>query len=209
MSSDCNSLCGPCRLRSGGSDVLDIVLCIDEKQGCKRWNESIRPSARSQEGVDDTSPNTYVTVRSHYWPALTSTGYAVPCCGPTRTADDLLALLEQVAVEYRYAKRIIVLWGNLNIHYDGKSNRWTAFNERHGGKFEFRYTPLHASWINQVEVFFSILHRRCLKHGSFTAVEDLRDKVLAFINQWNEKDGHPFDWCFRGYPIQSAEKEVA
>jgi transposase len=186
------------------------VLCIDEKTGMQA-TERKHATQRPKPGRRGRYESEYI--RHGTQSLLASfdikTGYVVPCCGPTRTADDLLALLEQVAVEYQHAKRIIVLWDNLNIHYDGKFNRWMAFNERHGGKFEFRYTPLHASWINQVEVFFSILHRRCLKYGSFTAAEDLRDKVLAFINQWNEKDGHPFDWCFRGYPIQSAEKEVA
>ncbi|MDA8343886.1 MAG: helix-turn-helix domain-containing protein [Thermaerobacter sp.] len=61
---------------------------------------------------------------------------------------------------------------------------------------------LHASWVNQVENFFSILHRRCLRHGDFRSEEDLRDRLLAFIARWNKTDGHPFRWTFRGYPVQ-------
>lgn len=186
------------------------VLCIDEKTGMQAVERKY-PTQYPKPGRPGRYEAEYI--RHGTQSLLASfdikTGHVVPYCGPTRTAADLLALLEQVASEYQKAKRIIVLWDNLNIHYDGKDNRWTAFNERHGGKFEFRYTPLHASWVNQVEVFFSILHKRCLKFGSFTAEADLREKVLAFIDQWNQKDGHPFDWCFRGYPIQSTEKEVA
>jgi transposase len=187
-----------------------VVLCIDEKTGMqaierKYATQSPKPGRPGRYEAEYIRHGTQSLLASFD----IKTGHVVPRCGPTRTAEDLLALLEQVASEYQDAKRIIVLWDNLNIHHDGKANRWTAFNERHGGKFEFRYTPLHASWVNQVEVFFSILHKRCLKYGSFTATEDLREKVLAFIARWNKKDGHPFDWCFRGYPIQSTEKEVA
>ena len=64
------------------------------------------------------------------------------------------------------------------------------------------YTPLHASWVNQVEIFFSILYKRCLKHGDFCSEADLCTHILAFIACWNTVDGHPFRWTFRGYPIQ-------
>jgi transposase len=187
-----------------------VVLCIDEKTGMQateRKHETQRPLPGR--------PGRYECeyIRHGTQSLLASfdinTGRVVASCGSTRTAEDLLTFMEQVAVEYRDAKRIIVVWDNLNIHHDGKSLRWTEFNERHGGRFEFRFTPLHASWVNQVEIFFSILHRRCLKYGSFISVEDLRNKVLAFIKRWNEKDGHAFDWCFRGYPIQSKAKAVA
>lgn len=181
-----------------------VVLCIDEKTGMQateRKYETQRPIPGRPGRYE------YEYIRHGTQSLLASfdisTGRVVAGCGSTRTAGDLLAFMEQVAVEYRNAKRIIVVWDNLNIHHDGKDRRWTAFNERHGGKFEFRFTPLHASWVNQVEIFFSILHRRCLKYGNFTSAEDLREKVLAFIKRWNEKDGHAFDWSFRGYPIQS------
>lgn len=188
-----------------------VVLCIDEKTGMQateRKYETQRPIPGRPGRYE------YEYIRHGTQSLLASfdirTGRVVARCGSTRTAGDLLAFMdEQVAFEYRHAKRIIVVWDNLNIHHDGKSVRWTEFNERHGGKFEFRFTPLHASWVNQIEIFFSILHRRCLKYGSFTSAEDLRAKVLAFIKRWNEKDGHPFDWCFRGYPIQSKAKAVA
>ena len=48
----------------------------------------------------------------------------------------------------------------------GPDRRWTAFNARHGHRFVFHYTPKHASWVNQVELFFSILHRQCLRAGA-------------------------------------------
>ncbi|WP_127580746.1 transposase [Paenibacillus koleovorans] len=133
------------------------------------------------------------------------TGEVVASCGDHRKADDLLAFMDQVAVRYRHCRKIIIVWDNLNIHYDGTDERWTAFNEKHGNKFAFHYTPLHASWVNQIEIFFSILYKRCLRHNSFISKTDLRQKVMAFIRRWNDKDGHPFHWTFRGYPIQDQE----
>ncbi len=67
-----------------------------------------------------------------------------------------------------------VIWDNLNIHYDGKDERWTNFNAAHDGKFTFHYTPIHASWVNQVDIFFSILQRKVLRHGSFASAEELK-----------------------------------
>ncbi|MDO9534075.1 MAG: transposase [Bacillota bacterium] len=84
-----------------------------------------------------------------------------------KTAKDLLDFMEEVAGQYQDAEKIIIVWDNLNTHLDGPLKRWTEFNQKHGNKFEFHYTPIHASWVNQVEIFFSILQKRCLKHGSF------------------------------------------
>ncbi|WP_368277595.1 transposase [Heliorestis convoluta] len=92
-----------------------------------------------------------------------STGKVVAHCSSTRKGEDLVAFMETVAEAYKDVPKIHVVWDNLNIHYDGASNRWTEFNARHDNKFVFHYTPIHASWINQVEIFFSILHRRCLR----------------------------------------------
>ena len=92
---------------------------------------------------------------------------------------------------------VIVVWDNLNIHYDGKDKRWTRFNERHGGRFTFVHTPIHASWLNQVEIWFSTLERRLLKHGSFASVDQLNQRVEDFIVHSNDHEAHPYRWTFR------------
>ncbi|MCP4444377.1 MAG: IS630 family transposase, partial [Myxococcales bacterium] len=76
-----------------------------------------------------------------------------------RTADALVSFMNALARRYP-KKKIFVLWANLNTHYDWKDKRWTKFNKRHGGRFRFIYTPIHASWMNQVEIRFSIIERR-------------------------------------------------
>ena len=65
----------------------------------------------------------------------------------------------------------------------------------------FHYTPKHASWMNQVEIWFSILVRKLLKRGSFTSVAQLRAKVLAFIDYFNQTMAKPFRWTYQGKPL--------
>jgi len=62
----------------------------------------------------------------------------------------------------------------------------------------FHYTPKHASWMNQIEIWFSILVRKVLKRGNFTSVEDLKRKVLAFIEYYNRTMAKPFKWTYKG-----------
>lgn len=103
----------------------------------------------------------------------------------------------------QYACRAALIWDNLNIHCDGPDERWKAFNQRHGNRFVFHYTPKHASWVNQVECFFGIVQRQCLANASFRSTDDLRDAVLRFIDHWNRETAHPFRWTFTGYPLQT------
>lgn len=181
-----------------------VVLCIDEKTGMQA-TERIVETVMPKPG--HTGRYEYEYVR-HGTQALIAafdikTGKVLAQCNDTRTAEDLLAFMEEVARAYCEEKKIHVIWDNLNIHKDGACSRWTEFNRKYAGKFEFHYTPKHASWVNQIEVFFSILNRRCLRLSSFRSKEELREAVMMFIRIWNEKEGHPFKWKFKGYPMQS------
>jgi len=66
----------------------------------------------------------------------------------------------------------------------------------------FYYTPKHASWMNQIEIWFSILVRKLLKRGNFTSAEDLKRKVLAFIEYYNRTMAKPFKWTFQGKALR-------
>lgn len=70
-----------------------------------------------------------------------------------------------------------------------------------GHRIRFVYTPRHCSWLNQVEIWFSILVRRLLKRGSFSSVSDLRAKLLAFIEYFNAILAKPFKWTYTGRPL--------
>ena len=124
-----------------------------------------------------------------------------------RTAANLVSFMEELARRYPTGD-VYIVWDNLNIHYDGRDERWTRFNERHGGRFHFVYTPLHASWVNQIEIWFSILQRRVLRHGSFSTVAEPTRRIMSFIAQWNRYECHPFRWTFRGQ-FQQDESRLA
>jgi hypothetical protein len=68
-------------------------------------------------------------------------------------------------------------------------------------RIRFVYVPKHTSWLNQIEIWFSILVRRVIKRGNFTSVKDLRDKILAFIDYFNEALAKPFKWTYTGRPL--------
>ena len=70
-----------------------------------------------------------------------------------------------------------------------------------GHRIRFVYVPKHTSWLNQIEIWFSILARRVIKRGNFTSVKDLRDKILAFIAYFNETLAKPFKWTYTGRPL--------
>ena len=125
-----------------------------------------------------------------------ATGTVFGHCNPTRTGPDLVEFMEKVAA--RYPGPVVVIWDNLNVHYDGKDGRWAEFNSRHDDRFTFVYTPKHASWVNQVEIWFSILERRVLRNGTFGSVDAVVDRTLGYIDHWNEHEVHPFNWTFRG-----------
>ena len=67
----------------------------------------------------------------------------------------------------------------------------------------FHYTPKHASWMNQIEIWFSILVRKVLKRGNFTSVDDLKRKVLAFIEYYNRTMAKPFKWTYQGKALNA------
>jgi transposase len=181
------------------------VICVDEKpmQATEHKNELRLPEP------EIAAKKEYEYIR-HGTQALIAgfniaNGQVTAQCNDTRKASDLLEYMEFLALEYSWAEKVHIIWDNLNIHHNGPDLRWDKFNEIHGGKFVFHYTPLHASWVNQVEIFFSILHRRILKHGSFTSTTDLKNKVMKFINLWNKVEGHAFNWTFGGYPNKKKE----
>lgn len=101
---------------------------------------------------------------------------------------------------------VYIVWDNLNIHH---GERWEQFNEKHGGRFHFVHTPIHASWLNQIEIWFGILHKRVLKYGSFQSVEQLVEKVCAFMQHWNDFEAHPFRWKFRGFRTKRDLRQAA
>jgi transposase len=147
-----------------------------------------------------------------------------PACGPTRTEADFLAHLQAVVATDPEAIRWHIVCDNLNTHQSESLVRWVAqlsgIEEDLGIKGEsgilasmasraaflsdpthkvmFHYTPKHSSWLNQIEMWLSILVRKLLKRGSFTSVEDLETRILAFIAYYNRTMAKPFKWTYQG-----------
>jgi DDE superfamily endonuclease len=69
-------------------------------------------------------------------------------------------------------------------------------------RIRFVYLPKHSSWLNQIEIFFGIVHRKCLRGGNFTSVADLESQLRQFITYYNTTMAHPFDWTYTGKPLQ-------
>ena len=76
-----------------------------------------------------------------------------------------------------------------------------AFLQDETHRIRFVYTPKHCSWLNQVELWFSILTRRLLKRGSFKSIQELKQRVGAFIDFFNQTLAKPFRWTYIGKPL--------
>ena len=70
-------------------------------------------------------------------------------------------------------------------------------------RIRFVYLPKHTSWLNQIEIVFGVIMRKVIRRGNFTSMEDLRSKLLAFIEYFNKVFAKPFRWTFTGRPLQT------
>lgn len=185
-----------------------IVVCVDEKP-----LQVLERKYPTQVSPHDGSVRREYEYIRHGTQALLAafnvkTGEVFARVEPNRTAEALVAFMDELAAHYP-DKTVYVIWDNLNIHYDGKDARWTEFNARHGERFRFVYTPKHASWMNQIEIWFSILQRRVIRHGNFASHVAQSQRILGFAKRWNESEGHPFRWTWRVKPRQDVQQRAA
>lgn len=111
--------------------------------------------------------------------------------------------MDLVASRYRQGPVHVIL-DNLNTHKDTSRGAFmTEWNRSHGDRFRFHYTPTHGSWLNQVELWFSILSRRVLRYGEFSGPDALVRTIDGFIAGWNQNEAKPFRWTYEGRPLVS------
>jgi transposase len=154
-------------------------------------------------------------------------GVVAPTVSETRTEADFVAHIQQTVATDPAASRWHFVADNLNTHQSESLVRFVAessdvkldlgekgkrgilkskatrasFLKDASHKIVFHYTPKHASWMNQIEIWFSILVRKLLKRGNFTSKEDLKEQLLRFIKYFNETMAKPFKWTYKPLTI--------
>lgn len=152
-----------------------------------------------------------------------------PSSGPTRTEADFVEHVQRTIASDPNATQWHFVVDNLDIHRSESLVRYVAalagstadlgrkyvrgvlrsratraaFLSAPSHPIVFHYTPKHASWMNQVEIWLSILVRKLLRRGNFRSVHDLRDQVLAFIDYFNRTMAKPFKWTYQGKPLHA------
>ena len=171
-------------------DAHERVLSLDEKT-------SLQPRTRSAPTRPAQPGGTPVHVEHQYarkgalqlFAAFdTRTGQVIGILRRRKRQAEFIELLEQIDDDTPVSvTRIHVVCDNLSVHKGKLVQAWLRQHPR----FEMHFTPVHCSWMNQIEQWFSILQRKRLVAPNFADLAALEERVLAFITEWNEI-AHPF-----------------
>jgi len=174
-----------------------VVLCVDEKSQIQALDRT-QKMLPMQPGLPERRTHDYVRHgTSTLFAALeVATGRVTAACKPRHRHQEFLAFLKQVARAYpddvdpegRPIELHLVM-DNYAAHKKAEVRAWLAANPR----IHVHFTPTSGSWLNLVEVWFSIIEKQAIHRGTFGSVKDLNAKIRAFIDGWNDRC-HPFVW---------------
>ena len=204
------------------------IVSTDEMTGIQAL-ERLHPSLPMKPGKPERPEFEYIrhgtqTLIANFEVA---TGMVItPSVGQTRTEEDFVEHIRRTIQTDPQAQWIFVM-DQLNTHKSealvrlvaqecqlnidlgvkGKSGVLKSLETRETflrcleHRVRFLYTPKHASWLNQVEIWFSILVRKLLRRASFASIGDLRKRILTFIDYFNKTMAKPFKWTYKGRPL--------
>ena len=165
------------------------VLCVDEKTGIQALDRT-QPMLPLRAAKPRSWTNEYVRhgTRTLLASLDVATGRVIAHVRKRRTSKDFLAFLDSVVKEYPDRQLYIVL-DNLNTHTNEAATKWLEAHRL----VSFHYTPTHASWVNLIEGFFSILTRQGLQQAVHQSAKELEHFLKTFVQEYNKCCG-PFEW---------------
>jgi len=176
------------------------VVSADEKtciQALQRRHPDLpirRPGELSRREVEYTRHGTRCLTAGLF----VHTGEVFGIVTETRPRDVFLAFLDLLDTKVPDGQVIHLIVDNLNTHRGAHIDAWHA---AHPSRLVIHYLPFHASWLNQIELWFNTLQRRCLRRGDFASADALHAHILAFIRTYNRLDAHPYRWTYTGDPL--------
>jgi transposase len=199
-----------------------LIICTDEKTGMQILQRK-HPTQLARPGHPEKREHEYIRhgTRALIASFVVPTGEVVWDLGLTRTSSDFAAHLLRVVQHFSAWPQITWVLDNLNTHWSleaceilaalndrpfwpralkrGQQRR--AFLTDPDYPYRFVFTPKHGSWLNQVELWFSVLSRRFLRRGDFAGAAEFTARLLRFLEEYNDHHAHPYRWTYTGEPL--------